>query len=62
MRPTSPKYQQCPKLKLPRSRFEIHSLGLDSLKVILQILSRLPFQSTNELSQVCLELEITLDH
>ena len=30
-----PKYQQYPKVKLPRSRFEIHSLGLDSLKVIL---------------------------
>ena len=53
---------QCPKVKLPRSRFEIHLLGLDSLKVILQTLSRLPFQSTNELSQVCLELEITLGH
>ena len=35
MWPTSPKYQQYPKVKLPRSRFEIHSLGLDSLKVIL---------------------------
>ena len=40
MWPTSPKYQQYPKVKLPRSRFEIHSLNLDSLKVILQTLSK----------------------
>ena len=58
MWPTSPKYQQCPKVKLPRSRFEIHSLGLDSFKVILQILSRLPFQDTNELSHCVLNLKL----
>jgi len=42
--------------------FEIRPFGLDSLKVILQTSRKLLFQSTNELLQVCLELEITLGH
>ena len=41
--PTSLKYWQCPKLRLPKSKFEIHPFSLDSLKVILQTASRLSF-------------------
>ena len=60
--PTSLKYWQCPKLRLPKSKFEIHPFSLDSLKVILQTASRLSFWRTNELSQGCLKLKITLGH
>ena len=56
MWPTSPKYQQCPKVKLPRLKFEIHPLDLDSLKVILQTLSKLPLQSTKNSHKCVLNL------
>ena len=51
---------KCSKLRPSRSKFEIHPFNWDPFRVILQISSRLAFQSTNELSQVC--LEITLGH
>ena len=41
--PTSLKYWQCPKLRLPKSKYEIHPFSLDSLKIILQTASRLSF-------------------
>ena len=58
MWPTALKYQQCPKVKIPRSRFEIHSLGLDSLKVILQTLSKLHLQSTKNSHKCVLNLKL----
>ena len=51
---------KCSKLRPSRSKFEIHPFNWDPRRVILQISSRLAFQSTNELSQVC--LKITLGH
>ena len=39
----------------------IHLVWIPS-RLFSKTLLRLPFQSTNELSQVCLELEITLGH
>ena len=53
---------RCPKLKLSKSKFEIHPFSLNSFRDILQTSSRLPFQRSNESSQAYSKLEVTLSY